>query len=70
MKNIVTLLIIFIFKSVCSQSTYLHCGQLFDSKKAKFFGPHTIIIDGEKITSVTKGYINPKRENDIFIDLK
>lgn len=70
MKNLITLLIIFVFSSVYSQSTYLHCGQLFDSKKAKFFGPHTIVIDGEKITSVAKGYINPKSENDIFIDLK
>ena len=70
MKNLITLFIIFIFSSVYSQSTYLHCGQLFDSKEAKFFGPHTIVIDGEKITSITKGYINPKSENDIFIDLK
>lgn len=70
MKNLITLLIIFVFSSVYSQSTYLYCGQLFDSKKAKFFGPHTIVIDGEKITSVAKGYINPKSENDIFIDLK
>tara|TARA_Y100000389_G_scaffold196821_1_gene230357 strand:+ start:548 stop:1822 length:1275 start_codon:yes stop_codon:yes gene_type:complete len=70
MKNLATLLIIFICSSVYSQSTYLHCGQLFDSKKATFFGPHTIIIDGEKITSVTKGYLKPKSENDIFIDLK
>ena len=70
MKNLITLLIIFVFSSVYSQSTYLYCGQLFDSKKAKFFGPHTIVIDGEKITSVAKGYVNPKSENDIFIDLK
>lgn len=70
MKNLITLLIIFVFSSVYSQSTYLYCGQLFDSKKAKFFGPHTIVIDGEKITLVAKGYINPKSENDIFIDLK
>ena len=70
MKNLIALFTIFIFSSVCSQSIYLHCGQLFDSKKAKFIGSHTIIIDGEKITSVTKGYINPKSENDIFIDLK
>ena len=70
MKNLITLLIILVFSSVYSQSTYLHCGQLFDSKKAKFFGPHTIVIDGEKITSVAKGYVNPKSENDIFIDLK
>ena len=69
MKNLITLLIILVFSSVYSQSTYLHCGQLFDSKKAKFIGPHTIVIDGEKITSVAKGYVNPKSENDIFIDL-
>ena len=70
MKKLITFLAIFIFSSIFSQSTYLHCGQLFDSKKAKFIGPHTIIIDGEKITSVIKGYINPKSENDILIDLK
>ena len=70
MKKLITSLAIFIYSSIFSQSTYLHCGQLFDSKKAKFIGPHTIIIDGEKITSVIKGYINPKSENDILIDLK
>ena len=70
MKKLITFLAIFIYSSIFSQSTYLHCGQLFDSKKAKFIGPHTIIIDGEKITSVIKGYINPKSENDILIDLK
>ncbi len=70
MKNLMTFIVIFIYSSIYSQSTYLYCGQLFDSKKAKFLGPHTIIIDGEKVSSVSKGYINPKSENDILIDLK
>ena len=35
-----------------SQTTYLHCGQVFDSEKAKMLGPHTLVIEGEKIKEV------------------
>lgn len=52
-----------------SQTTYLHCGQVFDSEKAKMLGPHTLIIEGEKITAVKRGFIEAG-EGTTVIDLK
>ena len=52
-----------------SQTTYLHCGQVFDSKKAKMLGPHTLVIEGEKITEVKKGFIEAG-EGTTVVDLK
>ena len=53
-----------------AQTTYLHCGQVFDSKKAKMLGPHTLVVENEKIVSVEKGYLNPESEDTAIIDLK
>ncbi|MDA0922559.1 MAG: amidohydrolase family protein [Bacteroidetes bacterium] len=55
---------------IWSQQTYIHCGQLFDAQKAKFLGPHTIVVNGETIVSVSQGFQNPSSSEATVIDLK
>jgi imidazolonepropionase-like amidohydrolase len=54
------LLLIFTFVlmgfSLLAQTTYLHCGKLIDVEKSKVFTEMTIIVEGDKILSVEKGY--------------
>ena len=53
-----------------SQTTYLHCGKIFDSENAKMLGPHTLIIEGNTNTAIKKGYITTEQEETVVIDLK
>jgi len=69
MKKIHALLALFLFSYSWSQTTYIHCGQVFDSKKAKMSGPLTIVVDGNKIVAVEKGYVLPEDDSPV-IDLK
>jgi len=39
-----------------AQTTYLHCGKLIDVEKSKVLTEMTIIVEGDKILSVEKGY--------------
>jgi imidazolonepropionase-like amidohydrolase len=64
-----------IFFLLCSsfligQSTYLHCGKLIDTKNGKILDQMTVIISGNKITSVEKGFKAPETKDDKLIDLK
>lgn len=64
-----------IFFLLCSsfltgQSTYLHCGKLIDTQNGKVLDQMTVIIDGNKITSVEKGYKATETSEDKLIDLK
>jgi hypothetical protein len=49
MKTRYTLFFFLIFGLISAQTTYLHCGEVFDAKKGKFVGPHTIVVDGDRI---------------------
>ena len=70
MKNVTFLLITLIASSLSAQITYLQCGALFDAEKKKFLGPHTILVEGNYIKAVEKGYQNPTNPEDRLIDLK
>jgi len=59
MKKISTFLLFFFTLSISAQTTYLHCGQVFDSKTGKIKNELTIIVEGQKIAKVEKGYIAP-----------
>ncbi len=59
-----------IFELISAQTTYLLCGEVFDAKKGKFVGPHTIVVEGDRIKSVEKGYQQPENVNSNVIDLK
>ncbi len=70
MKTRYTLCFFLIFGLISAQTTYLHCGEVFDAKKGKFVGPHTIVVEGDRIKSVDKGYQQPKETSTNVIDLK
>lgn len=52
------------------QNTYLHCGKLIDTKNGKVLGNTTVIIEGNKISAVEKGFIMPESQDERIIDLK
>ena len=56
--------------SVQAQQTYLHCGSLFDAQKGKILKEQTVIVEGDRIVAVKKGYQNPTSSDAIQIDLK
>ena len=70
MKKSLLFLILLSHNLIWSQQTYIHCGQLFDAQKAKFLGPHTIVVNGETIVSVSQGFQNPSSSEVTVIDLK
>ena len=53
-----------------SQQTYLHCGAIFDSPRGKLLKEQTIVVEGNKIIQLQKGYIQPMGEYTTVIDLK
>jgi len=70
MKKSLLFIILLSHSLIWSQQTYIHCGQLFDAQKAKFLGPHTIVVNGETIVSVSQGFQNPSSSEATVIDLK
>jgi len=65
-------IIIFLLCSsfLMGQSTYLHCGKLIDTQNGKVLDQMTVIIDGNKITSVENGYKATETSEDKLIDLR
>ena len=59
MKKISFLLSCFFSLSLFAQTTYLHCGKVFDSKTGKIKKEMTLIVEGDKIIAVEKGYVVP-----------
>jgi imidazolonepropionase-like amidohydrolase len=63
-------LILCLFSSVLlGQTTYIHCGNLFDSATGKMKKERTIIIEGEKISAIKRGFIVANTDVRV-IDLK
>ncbi|GAA0194492.1 amidohydrolase family protein [Fulvivirga kasyanovii] len=52
-----------------AQKTFIHCGQLIDGKNDKVMKEMTIVVEGDKIVKVEKGYTQAA-ENEKVIDLK
>ena len=69
MKKIITLFSLLFTILLSAQSTYLHCGKLIDTKKGEVLNKMTIIVTGNKITDVRKGYIKASSNEDKTIDL-
>lgn len=70
MKNFLISFCLLFSLILSAQSTYLHCGKLIDTKSGKVLNEMTIIVTGNKIVDVKKGYINQKSKKDNTIDLK
>jgi len=69
MKKII-LLLCFAVSTVFAQQTYLHCGTLFDAKNGKFIKEQTVIVEGDKILQVKKGFLLPSQAEIKVINLK
>ena len=70
MKTFVHIFILLLALSVNGQTTYLHCGKLVDTKNGNVVTNKTIVVSGDKITSVEDGFIQPTSSSDTVIDLK
>lgn len=69
MRKPMLLFLLFIPVLLTAQRTILHCGRLIDVVKGTVLTEQSIIIEGNKISDIQKGYINAKA-NDKVIDLK
>src|SRR5574339_510544 len=69
MKKIFTLLFVtFIILESSAQRTIIHCGNLIDGKSNTVLTQMSIIVEGNKITGIEKGFVNSD-VNDKLIDL-
>ncbi|HMG89996.1 MAG TPA: amidohydrolase family protein, partial [Chryseolinea sp.] len=67
-KFYLTCLVALCFHCVQAQKTIVHCGTLIDGKSNEAQPQMTIVIEGNKITAVEKGYTKPGN-GDRLIDL-
>src|SRR5260221_1411733 len=51
-----------------SQRTFIHCGSLMDGKSKEVFSQMTIVVEGNKIVSLNKGFTKPDSTGKV-IDL-
>ncbi len=63
-------LILFFSLSINAQDYYLHVGKLFNSNEGKMLDNMTIIVSGNKIKDIKKGYELTENDNSVIIDLK
>ena len=56
--------------SAAAQDMYIQSGNLIDTKSGKILGNHTIIVSGNKIKSVEKGFVKPANATDSLVDLR
>ena len=69
-KPITFLLVVFMFLSIYAQKSYLHCGKLIDTKSGKIISNMTVVVSGNKIIDIQKGFINTDTKEDKIIDLR
>ncbi|HEY5917245.1 MAG TPA: amidohydrolase family protein [Chryseolinea sp.] len=67
-KFYLTCLVAFCFYGVQAQKTIVHCGTLIDGKSNEAQQQMTIVIEGNKISAVEKGYTKPGKDDKV-IDL-
>ncbi len=69
MKSIVFIFALCLSFSGIAQRTFIHCGKLINGKSDAIQTEVTIVVEGNKILSIDKGYIKPGQK-DKLIDLK
>jgi len=67
-KFYLTCLVALLFHCVQAQKTIVHCGTLIDGKSNDALQQMTIVIEGNKIATVEKGFTKPGKD-DKLIDL-
>lgn len=70
MKFLSTIFFLIFTSVLTGQNTFLHCGKLIDTRKGKMQEQMTVVISGNQIISVEKGYTVPSATGDLVIDLK
>lgn len=70
MKNLLPLIFICLSLSSFSQSYYIQCGQLIDTKNGKVIKEATIIVSADTIQSVHAKYLSPTSAMDTLVDLR
>jgi imidazolonepropionase-like amidohydrolase len=68
MKKLLALCLVILSLSVQAQKTFVHCGNLIDGKTNDVQTQMTIVVEGNKIVSVDKGFTKPGTK-DKLIDL-
>ncbi|AYB29759.1 metal-dependent hydrolase family protein [Chryseolinea soli] len=68
MKKIYLLLLCMASLVSYAQKTYVHCGNLIDGKTNDVQPQMTIVVEGNKITAIEKGFSKPGT-SDVLIDL-
>ena len=68
MKKIYLLLFCMASLAGYAQKTYVHCGNLIDGKTNDVQPQMTIVVEGNKITAIEKGFSKPGT-SDVLIDL-
>ncbi|MDE3145449.1 MAG: amidohydrolase family protein, partial [Bacteroidota bacterium] len=68
MKKLLLIALLFA-QTTFAQRTILHCGKLIDVKQLQVLKEMSVIIEGNKIVDVEKGYV-AANANDKIIDLK
>jgi len=69
MRKISLIILLLGFTNLFAQKTFIHCGQLIDTKTGTALKEMTIIIEKNKIVDVIKGY-QQQSSSDKLIDLK
>jgi len=70
MKYLSILFFLTITSFATSQTTYIQCGKLIDTKNGKVLDNMTITIEKDRITHVENGFKTSNSDQDIIIDLK
>jgi imidazolonepropionase-like amidohydrolase len=68
LKNILTILCVIFSVSAYSQKTIIHCGNLIDGKANDVQPQMTLVVEGNKIVAVQKGFTKPAMDEKL-IDL-
>lgn len=71
MRSLLLSMLLLLSLPMFSQTTYLHCGRLVDVESGEVLTRQTIIVEGETIQSIDRGYTTPEGGSDaVVIDLK
>lgn len=69
-KLLIVVIALFSIVNIVAQKTYLHCGNILDTKSGKILSKKTIVVENDKIIDVLDGYVKVSGSKDKLIDLK
>lgn len=69
-KLLIVVIALFSIGNIVAQKTYLHCGNILDTKSGKILSKKTIVVENDKIIDVLDGYVKVSSSKDKLIDLK